>query len=182
MDCILMRHGVAVDREEWDEPDEIRPLTEQGKKKVRQAATGLSVLGVLPTHLLSSPLIRAHETANLVRASLCPSLDIVVCKALAPEATVERLTAVLADFPSNALVFCVGHEPLLGECATYWLTGRRLKNCPIKKAGAILIHFERKAAAGKGLLSWGLQPAQLRLVGRVIVPRPGEVRNGRTSG
>ena len=66
MDCILMRHGIAVDREEWKGPDEDRPLTDRGAKRVAQAAAGLQWMDVNPIHLLSSPLVRAVETAKIV--------------------------------------------------------------------------------------------------------------------
>lgn len=164
MDCILMRHGIAIDVEAWDGPDETRPLTGQGKKNLREAARGLVAMGLSPTHILSSPLTRARETANLVRESIGFSPAIVECEELAPGTSPEQLTALLSGFPSDAFVLCVGHEPLLGETAGYWLTGRSRKNFPIKKAGALRIRFDQTVAAGKGTLRWCCQPAQLRLM------------------
>ncbi|MGA6828942.1 SixA phosphatase family protein [Nitrospira sp. NS4] len=165
MDCILMRHGIAIDGEAWDGPDETRPLTGQGKKKLREAARGLAAMGLSPTHILSSPLTRARETARLVRESIGSSPDIVECKELAPGTSPEQLTALLSGLPSDALVLCVGHEPLLGETAGYWLTGRSRKNFPLKKAGALHVRFDQTVAAGQGILRWCCQPAQLRLIG-----------------
>ena len=51
MDCVLLRHGIAVERDEWEGPDGDRPLTEHGAKRVRQVAAGLSRLDVQPTHV-----------------------------------------------------------------------------------------------------------------------------------
>jgi len=160
-----MRHGIAIDTEEWDGPDETRPLTGQGRKKVRQAAKGLALMGCVPTHVLSSPLIRAWATAKLVRTSISPSLDIIECEELAPGGSPKELTALLARFPLDAQVLCIGHEPLLGETASYWLTGRSLRNFPIKKAGALHIHFDQQSKVGEGILLWSCQPAFLRIMG-----------------
>ena len=63
MDCLLMRHGIAVDMEDWPELDGTRPLTAQGCKKVRQVAPGLAAMGLPTTHLLPSLLTRARRTA-----------------------------------------------------------------------------------------------------------------------
>lgn len=166
MDCILMRHGIAIDAEAWEGPDKTRPLTGQGKKKVQQAAKGLVAMGLSPTHLLSSPLTRARATAKLVRTCISPSLDIVECGELAPGSSPEQLTALLTSFPADAVVLCIGHEPLLGETASYWLTGRSRTKVPLKKAGALQIHFNQTVAAGEGLLRWCCQPSQLRMMGR----------------
>jgi len=89
----------------------------------------------------------------------------VECEELTPGASPKELTAFLASFPPDARVLCVGHEPLLGETAGYWLTGRMLKSVPIKKAGAVCIHFDQKITAGEGILRWCCQPAHLRLMG-----------------
>jgi phosphohistidine phosphatase len=55
MDCILVRHGIAVEPDEWDGAEENRPLTEKGKRRARQAAEGLAALDCQPTHLFTSP-------------------------------------------------------------------------------------------------------------------------------
>lgn len=164
MDCILMRHGIAAEPESWTGSDETRPLTVQGKKKVRQAAAGLAAMGLAPTHLLSSPLTRAKETAKLLRTVLCPSLPLIECEQLVPGSSPHQLAAVLADLPAEAVVLCVGHEPLMGRAASYLLTGQLLDSFPMKKAGAAFIHFDGNVAAGQGLLRWWCQPSQLRMV------------------
>ncbi|MDH4304846.1 MAG: histidine phosphatase family protein, partial [Nitrospira sp.] len=76
MECILFRHGIAVEPDEWEGPEENRPLTDKGKKRTRQAARGLAVLGCEPTHLFTSPFVRAYDTARLLRAAICPTLKL----------------------------------------------------------------------------------------------------------
>lgn len=163
MDCILLRHGIAIDAEEWNGPDKTRPLTGEGKKKVRQVAKGLAALRLSPTQLLSSPLTRARDTAVLVGVILCPALSVIECEQLDPESSPAQFAAALRRFPADAVVLCVGHEPLLGRTASYLLTGQPLDCFRMKKAGAALIHFDGKITPGRGLLCWWLQPSQLRM-------------------
>ena len=70
MDCLLLRHGIAVERDEWEGSDADRPLTERGAKRVMRVAAGLNRLDVQPTHVFSSPLIRAIETAKIAHRAL----------------------------------------------------------------------------------------------------------------
>lgn len=161
MDCLLMRHGIAVESDGWSGDDEIRPLTDTGRTQVRLVAQGLSVLGIRPTHLLSSPLRRAQETAELVRAILCPSVPMTRCDALKPAAAPQALTTVLHSFPAPAVILCVGHEPLLGMTAGYWLTGQIAHSFPMERAGVGLIHMPSMPRIGEGLLRWWCTPTQL---------------------
>lgn len=166
MECILVRHGIAVEPEEWEGSEENRPLTEKGKKRVRQAAAGLVALACKPTHLFSSPYVRAYDTARLIRTIVCPSLKVETREELAAGSTPEQIVSLLRSLPSESVVLCVGHEPLLGETAGLLLCGKPISNFPMKKAGAALIHFPVHAKAGQGLLGWWLQPAQLRALGK----------------
>ena len=114
MDCVLLRHGIAVERDEWEGSDADRSLTERGAKRVAQIADGLSRLDVQPTHVLSSPLIRAIETAKIVHRSLRVHAAVQIVDALLPDAPPNRLLSILHDLPTESCVLCVGHEPHLG--------------------------------------------------------------------
>ncbi len=162
MDCLLIRHGIAVEPNEWDGAEEERPLTEKGRKRVRQAASGLALLDVAPTHLLSSPFARARETAKLIQTVLCPAIPIQLLNDLAVESTPERLLNRLREYPSDAVVLCVGHEPLLGRMAGVLLCGKPADGFAMKKSGAALIHLQGDVRPGQGTLGWWLQPGQLR--------------------
>lgn len=168
MDCLLMRHGIAVDMKDWPELDGTRPLTDEGRKKVRQVAQGLAAMGLAPTYLFTSPLTRARETAAIVTAILCPSVTISLCKALEPESTPQFLATFLRTLPDRSVVLCVGHEPLLGTMGSYLLSGHASPNYPMKKAGVGLIHLPGPARAGEGLLKWWCTPAQLRALGQPV--------------
>ena len=166
MDCVLFRHGIAAEREEWDGPDEARPLTERGAKRVAQAAAGLSRLDVQPTHIWSSPLIRAVETAKIAHHFLRIRTTVRIVDELLPHASPNRLLSILHDLPPESCVLCVGHEPHLGMAASVFLSGRASASFPLKKAGACLIELSTPAKPGHGLLRWWLTPSQLRAIGK----------------
>jgi len=166
MDCILLRHGIAVEREEWDGPDTDRPLTERGAKRVSQVASGLKWLEVQPTYIFSSPLVRALETADIVQASLSIPSAVKRADELLPDANPERLLALFRDLPPEASVLCVGHEPHLGVTASLMLAGRPSTAFPFKKAGACLIELASPPKIGRGVLRWWMEPGQLRALGK----------------
>ena len=166
MDCVLIRHGIAVESEEWEGSDENRPLTEKGKKRARQAATGLAAMNCKPTHLFSSPFVRAYDTARLLRTVVCRTLKVETRDELAVGSTAEQIVSLLRSLPTESVVMCVGHEPLLGEVAGILLCGKPTSNFSLKKAGAALIQVSGSVTPGQGLLRWWLQPMQLRALGK----------------
>jgi phosphohistidine phosphatase len=165
MNCVLLRHGIAVERDEWEGSDGDRPLTERGAKRVAQAAAGLSRLDVQPTHVFSSPLIRAIETATVVHHSLRVGSAMQVVDELLPDAPPHRLLSILNKLSPESYVLCIGHEPQLGIAASVFLSGRVSASFPLKKAGACLIKLPIPAKPGRGVLRWWLTPGQLRVIG-----------------
>ncbi len=166
MDCILIRHGIAVEPDEWEGTEENRPLTEKGKKRVKQGALGLAALDCKPTHLLTSPFVRAYDTARLLRTIVCPALKVETREELAVGAKPEQLVAHLSTLPSDSVVVCVGHEPQLGEVVGLLLCGKALPNFPFKKAGVACIEAEGIIRPSHGRLRWWFPPMQLRILGK----------------
>jgi phosphohistidine phosphatase len=166
MDCILFRHGIAVEPDEWKGPESQRPLTPKGAEKTAEAAAGLASLGVKATHLLSSPLVRAVETAKLIREALPGKLEVRLCDELVPEAPPDKLFPVLAALPEDACVVCVGHEPHLGATAGVMLFGQAVPGLALKKAGAGCVRFDGAPQSKQGRLRWWLTPWQLRHWGK----------------
>jgi phosphohistidine phosphatase len=116
----LVRHGIAEDVSKSGR-DADRELTAEGRHKTRRAARGLRALGVQPTALLASPLVRARETAEIIAGSL--GCEPETWKALACGIDHERVTREIdGRFPGGSIVL-VGHEPDLGELLSFWLTG-----------------------------------------------------------
>ena len=166
MDCVLLRHGIAVERDEWEGSEADRPLTEQGAKRVAQVVAGLIRLDVQPTHILSSPLIRAIETAKIVCRSLRVRSAVQIVDELLPDAPPDRLLSILHNLPPESCVLCVGHEPQLGIAASVLLSGRATASFPMKKAGACLIELSIPEKPGRGVLRWWLTPDMLREMGK----------------
>jgi phosphohistidine phosphatase len=166
MECILFRHGIAMEREEWEGPDSQRPLTAKGAEKTREAAAGMLCLDVQPTHVMSSPYVRAKETAKLVQQVLKLKGDIQVHDELVPDASPDKILALFNGLPADACVICVGHEPHLGEAAGFLLCGAPLPGLSLKKAGACAFSFSGAPKGGRGVLKWWLTPSQLRTLGK----------------
>jgi phosphohistidine phosphatase len=152
MDCILVRHGIAVEPDEWEDAEEKCPLMEKGKKRVRQIAEGLVVVDCKPTHLFTSPFVRAYVTARLLRAVICPTLKVETREELAVGAKPEQVVKLLCTLSSDAVVVCVGREPQLGEVVSLLLCGKALPNFPLKKAGAARLVSEGLIGLGQGRL------------------------------
>ena len=165
MDCLLLRHGIAVERDEWEGSDMDRPLTERGAKRVAQMVAGLRWLDVQPTRVLSSPLIRAIETAKIAHRLLRVRSAMHLVDELLPDAPPHRLLSILHNLPPESCVLCIGHEPQLGMAASVLLSGRASAAFPMKKAGACLIELPIQLKPGRGVLRWWLTPSQLRSMG-----------------
>jgi phosphohistidine phosphatase len=162
MKCVLFRHGIAVNREEWDGEEAQRPLTAKGSKRTREAAEGLLRLKVPPTHILTSPYLRTLDTAKILREVCRGRPELQLRDELLPDASPEKLILLLAGLPEEACVVCVGHEPHLGEVAGVMLVGKPVAGLALKKAGGCLIEFEGAPKLGRGRLSWWLTAGQLR--------------------
>lgn len=166
MDCVLMRHGIAVEREKWQGGDDDRPLTDAGAKRTAQVAAGLAWSDVNPIYVLSSPLARAADTAEIVREVLHVRSAVRLVDELLPESGPEELLTVLQRLPPESCVVCVGHEPHLSASAGLMLAGKPTGTFAFKKAGACLIEFPGQVMPGKGILRWWMGPAQLRTLGK----------------
>jgi phosphohistidine phosphatase len=112
----LMRHGIAIDREDPSCPtDPERHLTQKGMEKTRAAARGLRALGIQPTLVLSSPYLRAVQTAEIACVVLeIPVSDIRQTDALLPGASPRMLIEELAKSKADEAI-CFGHAPNLDE-------------------------------------------------------------------
>lgn len=169
MQLYFLRHGKAGDKAEWSGPDEQRPLTDEGREEMRAVARGLRRLGLTLDALLSSPLVRARQTADDVAEAL--GLVVTEARELAPGCDLDRLAAALRPVRSANAVMVVGHEPdfsaLVGEIigkrgAMAEVELRKGACCRVDVSGA-LSHGD--ALAGHGALVWLLPPKVLALLG-----------------
>jgi phosphohistidine phosphatase len=165
MEIYLIRHAVAGERENWHKPDELRPLTPQGEKKMRRIANGLLSLDVEFTHLYSSGLTRAAQTADIVRKAL-KFERLRETEALTPDAAPQDILPVLNALPANAVVGLVGHEPHLGYLLSFLLTGQHGSFAIFKKGGMARLDAEAPVEPGRVMLRWLLEPNQLMAIGK----------------
>ncbi|WP_072621871.1 phosphohistidine phosphatase SixA [Spirulina major] len=134
MRLYLIRHGIAADRARYSQDAE-RPLTEKGRKKTQQVAQRLVQLGITVDVLLSSPLVRAHQTAEIFQqAGLAPSVDLF--PPLAPEGDLNLWVNWYTVQSLNAIAL-VGHQPDLGQWAEQLVWGKSSDRLTVKKAGII---------------------------------------------
>jgi phosphohistidine phosphatase len=164
----LMRHGIALPQ---DDPsvahDAERPLTGKGVKRMRKAAKGVCRLNITFDSVLTSPLLRARQTAEIVAGALNTETRLEEISGLAPESTVEHLMLGLARYQDRQHLLLVGHEPLLSNTAAYLLGGRKPANVTIdfKKGSLCCIEVETLSGTNPGKLHWLLTPKQLRSLG-----------------
>ena len=148
MQLYFLRHGEA-DWPGWTKPDDERPLTDFGKKEVRQVGKFLDRLKVKPDLVVSSPLPRALQTAEIAAEQLKTKLR--QDEALEPGFGISELSAVLKRHPAKVLML-VGHEPDFSSVISA-LTGGFLK---MSKAGVALIDIDPETE--KGRLLWLFPP------------------------
>lgn len=163
MELILVRHAPAGDREAWAKKkrsDDLRPLTEEGRRKMKKAARGMSRISPKLDAILTSPLLRAAQTAKIL-ASCYKGTKTSALATLKPDASFDDLLEALRDYPPQASLALVGHAPHLVNLAA-WLSGGEGFALELKKGGACLITFKGALKARGGRLAWLLAPAQLR--------------------
>jgi phosphohistidine phosphatase len=164
MDVLVVRHGIAMDREEAASQgmlDRDRPLTPKGRSRMKRAARGIAKQAPGVVALATSPFRRALETAEILRREY-GDVDHSETPALLPDADPKDLAHFLAESASESPVAVVGHEPHLGCWMSWCLTGEARTIVDLRKGGACLLRFEDAPGPGKGRLIWLLPPAVLR--------------------
>ncbi len=159
----IMRHGIAVTPGSAGYSDDSeRPLTTDGKKKLRAIAEGLVRLGFDVDWIVSSPLVRAVETAEIVAELLANGVPMDFCDALRPGGSPEALLSFLAKHHNRKRVLVVGHEPDLSQMAARLIGAGRHANLAFKKGGCCLITFNEFPPKSPGQLVWWLTPRLMR--------------------
>lgn len=160
----LMRHGIAAEPQRGSSDAE-RPLTDEGVRKTTRVAQGLHALGVAVDLILTSPFRRAAETAHLVADVLHPRLPVTSYPPLAAGATPQAVLNGLDLPPRVTRLMLVGHQPDLGELASYLLTGSAsLAPLAFRKAAVAAINTGALPPRRAGVLDWFLTPSLLRAI------------------
>lgn len=167
MRLLVVRHAPAGDKAEFaasGRSDAERPITDEGRRRMRLAASGLGRLIERLDVIATSPLRRARETAEILAAAYdSPSLETV--EALSPGSAPAALMPWLARHDADATVAVVGHEPHLSGLASWLAAGSPRPWLELSKGGACLLEVEKAAARGATLL-WLLDARTLRRLRR----------------
>jgi phosphohistidine phosphatase len=160
LELYLIRHGVAAERGEDFPDDSKRPLTSAGISRLRKEAKALDGLGVAFDHIITSPLVRTKQTADIFAEALKSKPSVSQSDALAPAGTSTAVVQELAKHMRKGRIALVGHEPNIGELAAR-LIGARMP-FEFKKGAICRIDFEVFPPKGMGQLRWFVTPRMLR--------------------
>ncbi len=167
MKLILIRHGAAEDAQEWQaqgKNDELRPLTNAGRKKMRRQARGVARLAPRLELIISSPLLRAKQTAEILHNEF-PKARLRESKLLSPGTSPLQMLEVVSAHQPDAVIAVVGHEPNLSLFLGLLISGGLDALLRFKKGAACLVEFTGQPEKGRGRLCWFAAPATLRSLG-----------------
>ncbi len=156
MELYLLRHGIAEDGRPG-RPDAERELTAEGREKTKAVLQMAAKSGVRPSLILSSPYIRARQTAAIAAAELEYKGHVELIESLVPHGTPERVWADVRDYAEHEAILLAGHEPLMSAMAAFFLNAPSLR-VEMKKAALIRIDLEVVRAIPHGTLRWMITP------------------------
>src|SRR5476651_2142569 len=166
MNLYLLRHGIAVDPSAPDfAKDAERPLTPKGKRRLLQIARAMGVLKIAPDVILSSPYVRAKQTAEIVAKSLKRRKQLKFSDELTPGGNPKSLIQQLNDLrprPKNILL--VGHEPYLSKLLALLTAGNTTMEIDFKKGGLARLESIELSYGRCATLAWLLAPRHLVLM------------------
>jgi phosphohistidine phosphatase len=167
MNLFILRHGMAVERGDPAFPDDAqRPLTAKGRRQLRKITAAMRALEVQFDVVLSSPLIRARQTAEIVAAELKLKKRPACTEALKPGGDARKLVNQIAALrPSPKAILLVGHEPDLGELISLFVTGHPGAGLVLKKGGLAKLETKKLRTGYCATLAWLLTPKQMKLMG-----------------
>lgn len=161
----IVRHAIPVPHGAPAVPEDERPLTEEGIEKMKKAAGGLKGLDVRPDIILTSPLVRARQTAEILRRTLGGKAPLETCDALSPAGDRQQLYQALQQHSKLDSLMLVGHQPSLGEIAGEIAWGSTERYVELKKGGACCIEILTLQPRPRGAILWIVTPAILRALG-----------------
>ena len=168
MELFILRHGEAGKRLSSTIGDKTRPLTSTGKAEVMEEAKALKRIGIKFNLIVTSPLKRAYETANIV-ANIYKKKNILkVWNELAPEGSITDVLHKISQLGQESSILMVGHEPQLSEITKGIIHKDKTGSCNIvlKKAGLVRINILKSNPSPKGELRWLLTPRILKAIAK----------------
>ena len=168
MNLYLMRHGIALERNDPSAlDDDRRPLSPKGEKRTRKIAKGIQRLDIPFDVLLTSPLARARQTVDIVATALGAEARVEEIASLAPNSGFAHLIADLGRYRDRKHLLLVSHEPLLSGTLSSLLAGDSATRLDFefRKGALCRIEIDSPSRPHPGKLHWFLTPKQLRLLG-----------------
>jgi phosphohistidine phosphatase len=162
MNLYIVRHAIAVERgTPGYEDDSQRPLTDGGLKKMKKITKGLDRLGIELDVILTSPYVRARDTAKILGDRFNMTDKIFFSENLIPPGNFEALVFEIHEKYDLANVALVGHEPMLSSLISWLMTGDINARMTLKKGGVAYLTSDSVFQDGRASLEWLLTPAQM---------------------
>jgi phosphohistidine phosphatase len=156
MQLYFVRHATAASKSTWTDSDDLRPLTRTGKQRFALACVTLVESGALhPDLIVTSPLVRARETAQLLERALPGDVPIIIDKRLGHDFDAEKLAAILAEHAKTPGVAIVGHNPSFAAVLSAVIGGADLN---VRKGSVALVEIS-DAEKPAGCLMWLAPPS-----------------------
>ena len=155
----IVRHAIA---EAQGVTDAERELTKEGIEKMEKAAAGLRSLGIAPELILTSPYVRARQTAEILVNMVSARPSLKETPALVPHGNRAELYREILKQDGIGEIMLVGHQPSLGKIAGEIAWGSAEHALDLKKGGACAIEIDKVTASPRGILLWFMPPAILR--------------------
>jgi phosphohistidine phosphatase len=153
----LLRHADAGDPMAWDGSDAARPLSDKGRKQSKRLGEHLASIGYRPDAVITSPKLRAVETAEIVAKAVGAKMR--VDERLAGGLDLATVDAIVADAGDPERVMLVGHDPDFSDLLAVMC---RAAGVTLRKGALARIEIDRPLEAGAGTLRWLIPPDALR--------------------
>ncbi|MDG6910230.1 MAG: histidine phosphatase family protein [Nitrososphaerota archaeon] len=155
MDVYIVRHARSTFGRKGEDP----PVSEEGEKELaRMLDLAKESFGFKPTLIVTSPILRARQTAETVKKRTGGSVKTVVEKCLLPDTKPEEVAAFLETLKMEERVVLVSHMPVVFELLYYLIGGRG--EVELLNGSIAAVHFDKRVASGGGKLVWLLQPVE----------------------
>ena len=179
MRVVLMRHAEAGDADPTRWPDDRdRPLTEEGRRQHALVAAGLRRMGVGFDRILTSPLARARETADITVRAYGGAPMPEETALLGDRAEPARIVAALPGFDVSSLL-CVSHEPTLSRLVAVLISRDGSARVEMRKSGVAVVDFAGPVASGRGVLTLQLRPSEITRLAADSAPAGSEPSSSR---
>lgn len=157
MKLYLVRHAIAEDSTDYED-DSLRPLTEKGREKMKRIAAALREIGVQPDLIVSSPYLRASQTAAILAKELKYKEELSYSDFLVPMGEPNDMIGEINEkYPVDELML-VGHEPSLSTLAGVLLAGDADIAIDLKKGGVCCLSVDDLRYDRKAVLEWLITP------------------------